>query len=34
MAVLNWVTVHSQTDECVEIIAIPRDWMVKHATVF
>ena len=34
LGVLNWVTVHSQTDKCVEIIPTPRDWKVKHARVF
>ena len=26
LEVLNWVTVHSQTEKCVEIISTPRDW--------
>ena len=34
LGVLNWVTVHSQTDKCVEIISAPRDGKVKHAGVF
>ena len=34
LGVLNWVTVHSQTESCVEIISTPRDWKVKHARVF
>ena len=28
------VTVHSQTDECVEIVSTLRDWKVKHNRVF
>ena len=34
LEVLNWVTVHSQTEKCVEIISTPCDWKVKHARVF
>ena len=34
LGVLNWVTVHSQTDKCVEIISAPHDGKVKHAGVF
>ena len=26
LEVLNWVTVHSQTEKYVEIISTPRDW--------
>ena len=26
LEVLNWVTVHSQIEKCVEIISAPRDW--------
>ena len=33
LGVLNWVTDHSQTDKCVEIISAPRAWKVKHARV-
>ena len=32
--VWNWVTVHSQTEKCAEIISTPRDWKVKHVRVF
>ena len=34
LGVLKWVTVHSQTERCVEIISTPRDWKVEHARVF
>ena len=34
LEVLKWVTVHSKTEKCVEIISTPRDWKVKHARVF
>ena len=34
LGVLKWVTVYSQTEKCVEIISIPRDWKVKHGRVF
>ena len=34
LGVLNWVTVHSQTESCVEIISTPRDWKVNYARVF
>ena len=26
LKVLNWVTVHGQTEKYVEIISTPRDW--------
>ena len=32
--VLNWVTIHSQTEKCEEIISTRRDWKVKHARIF
>ena len=32
--VLNWVTVHSQTEKYVKIIATPCDGKVEHARVF
>ena len=34
LLVLNWATVHSQTEKCMEIISAPRDWKVKHARIF
>ena len=34
LEVLNWVTVHSQTEKCAEFISTPHDWKVKHARVF
>ena len=34
LEVLNWVTFHSQTEKCVEMISLHRDWKVKHARVF
>ena len=34
LEVLNWVTFHSQTEKCVEIISTRRDWKVKHVRVF
>ena len=34
LEVLNWVTVHSQTEKRVEIISTPRDWQVKYVRVF
>ena len=34
MEVLKWVTIHSQTEKCVEIISAPRDWWVKYSRVF
>ena len=33
LGVLNRVTVHSQTEKCVEIISAPHDGKVKHATI-
>ena len=32
--VLNWVTAHSQSEKCVEIISTSCDWKVKHARDF
>ena len=29
LGVLKWVTVHSQTEKCVEIISTPLDWKGK-----
>ena len=34
LGVLNWATVHSQTEKYGEIISIPRDGKVKNARVF
>ena len=34
LGVLNWVTIHSQTDKYVEIISTPCDGKVKHAKIF
>ena len=34
LGVLNWVTIHSQTEKYVEIISTPCDRKVKHARVF
>ena len=34
LGVLKWVTVHSQTEKCVQIISTPLDWKGKHARVF
>ena len=34
LEVLNWVTVHNQTEKCVESISTPRDWQVKNVRVF
>ena len=33
LEVLNWVTVHVQTEKWVEIASTPRNWKVKHAKV-
>ena len=34
LGVLNWVTIHSQTEKYVENISTPRDRKVKHSRVF
>ena len=34
LGVLNWATVHNQTEKYGEIISIPRDGKVKNARVF
>ena len=34
LGVLNWITIHSQTEKYVEIISSPRNEKVKHAKVF
>ena len=34
LGVLNWVTIHSQTEKHVEIISTLRDGKAKHARVF
>ena len=33
LEVLNWVTVHSQTEKCVDIISTPSDWWVENARI-
>ena len=34
LGVLDWFTIYSQTEKCVEIIFTLRDGNVKHARVF
>ena len=34
LGVLNWVTIHGQTEKYVEILSTHRDGKVKHAKVF